>query len=285
MQEFPQFIPEGSQGFVFVLCHNFLTYNELYYIVLQYKVKESMSEQATNYIVKLKKHATVAERTMAFELEKPAGFTFKPGQWIDITLPNPSESTESAKIHGFSIASAPEDATLTVATRMRDTAFKRVLGQLPPNSEVEITMPGGSFTLHNNPEKAAIFLVGGIGITPVRSILRHAAQLKLPHRIIVFYSNSTPENTAFLEELQTLEKANPNFTFVPTMTKMEESKRSWEGERGHITKEMLEKYTQDAKSPIYYVVGPPKMVRGLQKMLEDAGRDTDDIRSEGFGGY
>lgn len=244
-----------------------------------------MSDQATNYIVKLKNHTSVAERTMAFEVEKPEGFSFKPGQWIDITLPHPSEATESAKIHGFSIASAPGDDTLTVATRMRDTAFKRVLGQLPLGSEVEITMPGGSFTLHNNAEKTAIFLVGGIGITPVRSILRHAAQQKLPHRIIVFYSNSAPENTPFLEELQALQKENPHFTLVPTMTKMEQSQRSWDGERGQITKALIDKYASDAKSPIYYVVGPPKMVRSLQKMLEDAGCDSDDIRTEGFGGY
>lgn len=244
-----------------------------------------MSEQNTNYVVKLQGSILVAERTRAFHLEKPPGFSFKPGQWIDITLKNPSGPGEGDKIHGFSIASAPEDDFLTVATRMRDTAFKRDLANIPPGGEVEITPSGGSFTLHNNPEKTAIFLVGGIGITPVRSILLHAARQKLAHRIIVFYSNTTPENAPFLEELTALQKENPGYTLVPTMTRMEQSKQEWTGERGQITREMLDKYSGDAKSPIHYVVGPPKMVRSLQKMLEDAGRDSDDIRSEGFGGY
>ena len=104
----------------------------------------------TTSLVKLKNRFPVAERTMAFQFEKPANFTFRPGQWIDITLLNPAETDAEGNVRGFSIASAPFEDALMVATRMRDTAFKRQLAKAPLNTEVKITRPGGNLTLHNN---------------------------------------------------------------------------------------------------------------------------------------
>lgn len=244
-----------------------------------------MSTESTTYRVHLKNRFSVAERTMAFQFEKPAGFVFKPGQWTDITLPNPSETDAKGNVRGFSIASAPDDELLMVATRMRDTAFKRELARIPLGTEVEISAAGGSLTLHNNAARTAVFLAGGIGVTPVRSILLHAAHQNLPHQIVFFFSNKNPESTPFLGEMATLQKSNKNYTFVPTMTEELTPERLWSGETGHINQEMLARHLGSAQSPIYYIVGPSKMVRGLHKMLNEAGIDDDDIRTEGFSGY
>ena len=102
-----------------------------------------MSSEPTTYVVKLKNRFPVAERTMAFQFEKPANLIFRPGQWIDITLLNPAETDAEGNVRGFSIASAPYEDTLMVATRMRDTAFKRELARVPLNTEVKISGPGG----------------------------------------------------------------------------------------------------------------------------------------------
>jgi ferredoxin-NADP reductase len=110
----------------------------------------------------------------------------------------------------FSIASAPDDDTLMVATRMRDSVFKRRLASMPLGTEVKIDGPFGNFILHNNPEKTAVLLAGGIGVTPFRSMVFRAAKEKLPHRIFLFFSNRRPEDAAFLKELEELEKDNPN---------------------------------------------------------------------------
>lgn len=244
-----------------------------------------MSAETTTYLVKLKNRFPVAERTLAFQLEKPVGFIFKPGQWTDITLLNPSETDAEGNVRGFSIASPPEDNLLMVATRMRDTAFKRELAKAPLNTEVKITSPGGNLTLHNNPERTAVFLAGGIGVTPIRSILMHAARQRLPHRIVFFFSNRRPEDAPFLEELGALQKENPNYKFVPTMTELARSLQPWRGEAGKINPAMLARHLGAAKSPIYYVVGPQGMVDGLQRMLNESGIDDDDIRTEGFSGY
>ncbi len=245
----------------------------------------STQTNVTKYQVKLKDRFTVAERTMAFQFEKPPGFNFRPGQWIDLTLLNPGETDAEGNTRALSIASAPHENFLLVATRLRDTAFKRELPRLPLGTEVRIEGPSGSLTLHNNVTRTAIFIVGGIGITPVRSILLRAAHDRLPHRLLVFYSNRRPEDASFLEELAALQKENPNYRLIPVMTAATEFINTWKGEKGRVTPELLTKYRTEVKSPIYYVIGPPRMVKGVHEMLNKVGVDDDDIRAEDFGGY
>lgn len=237
------------------------------------------------FTAKLKSREEVAERTMAFHFEKPAGWTFKAGQFIDITLLDPPETDAEGNTRGFSIASAPQEETLMVATRLRDTAFKRVLKTAPLGTAVKIEGPFGNLTLHNNAARPAVMLAGGIGITPFRSILFNAAKEKLPHRIFLFYSNRRPEDAPFLESLQALEKENPNYKLIASMTEMEKSHQPWQGEAGRINKGMLDRYLKGAGSCIYYIAGPPGMVKGLHTMLNEAGVDDDDIRTEEFVGY
>jgi len=128
-----------------------------------------------------------------------------------------------------------------------------------------------------------VLLMGGIGITPARSIVFQAAHEKKTHKIFLFYSNRRPEDATFLKELQDIQ--NPNYTFVPTMTEAEKSKEEWTGERGYITKELISKYIGDLQKPIYYIAGPQPMVMAMKKLLNDAGVDDDNIRSEEFTGY
>jgi len=239
----------------------------------------------TTYQVRLRSREEIADRTMAFHLEKPAGFQFKPGQYIDLALINPFETDSQGIVRTFSIASAPYEDELLVATRMRDSAFKRVLAALPLGTELKLDGPMGSFTLHRNTAKAAVFLASGIGITPFLSIVREAAKQKLNHQLYLFYSNRRPEDAPFLAALQDLSQSNPHFIFIPSMTEMERSKRNWLGERGFIDREMLVKHFCDLSGPIYYVAGPPAMVAAMQQMLAKAGVSEDDIRTEEFSGY
>jgi ferredoxin-NADP reductase len=193
-----------------------------------------------------------------------------------MTLINPSETDGEGNGRAFSIASAPDEGMLLVATRMRDTAFKRVLGTMPIGSQVRVEGPFGNLVLHNNQARAAVFLAGGIGVTPFRSILLRAARECLPHRLFCFYANRRPEDAPFLQELEALQRKNPSCTFVPTMTDMSRPDCSWKGETKHL---------KSAASPIYYIAGPPGMVKGLHTMLNEADVGDDDIRTEEFAGY
>ena len=110
------------------------------------------------YTTKLNERRDVAVGTMAFHLEKPPGFQFKAGQYMNVTLIDPPETDAEGNTRSFSIASAPFEADLAVATRMRNTAFKRVLRTLSLKSEVRISGPFGSFTLHTDASRPAVFL-------------------------------------------------------------------------------------------------------------------------------
>ena len=237
------------------------------------------------YESKLSSRVEVAEGTMAFHFEKPSQFDFKPGQSADITLAYPPETDSEGNTRTFSIASSPFENELVFTTRMRDTAFKRSLKKVPLATEVKISSAAGSFTLHKNRAKPAVFLAGGIGITPFLSVVRQAHHDRLPHNLYLFYSNRRPEDTPFLDTLQNLEKTNPNFHLICTMTEMSKSKKEWKGETVLIDKEMLSRHLATLQGPIYYIAGPPPMVAGMRKMLVTAGVDEDDIRTEDFAGY
>ncbi len=221
---------------------------------------------------------------MAFRFERPADFQFKAGQFMNVTLIEPPETDAEGNTRSFSIASAPFETDLTVATRMRDTAFKRVLKAMPPRSEVSIAGPFGSFFLRQS-SRPAVFLAGGIGITPFRSMLLQAAREELSRRLFLFYSNRRPEDAPFLEELLGLEPKTNCIRVIGTMTDMQKSQRPWQGETGYINRKMLAKYVDDLAAPIYYSAGPPGLVAAVRKMLSQAGISEDDIVTEEFPGY
>jgi ferredoxin-NADP reductase len=245
----------------------------------------STAAASPGFMCKLKDRKEVAEGTMAFHFERPPHWTFKAGQYLDMTLLDPSETDPEGNVRSFSIASAPHEDTLMVATRMRDTAFKRVLRTMPLGTAVKIEGPSGDLILQNNTARTVVLLAGGIGITPFRSMVWLAAEERLQPRIFLFYSNRRPEDAPFLAELGSLERSNPKYKLIASMTEMEKSHLSWKGETGLINQEMLEKYLMGAASPIYYIAGPPAMVKGVHEMLSKIGINDDDIRAEEFAGY
>lgn len=243
------------------------------------------SESLDIFEVALKNKKEVAQGTVAFFFEKPEEFTFRAGQHIEMKLINPPEIDAEGNSRMFSLVNSPADDDVIIATRMRDTAFKRVLGQLKIGGKVTIENPHGSFILHNDTAKPAVFLIGGIGITPVLSMIKAATESNLPHKLLLFYSNKRPEDTPFLSELQNLAKQNPDFTLVATMTEPDKSKTAWTGKTGYIDQKMLQKYLDDLQIPIYYISGPPTMVAAMRKLLTDSGVNEDNIRTEEFSGY
>jgi ferredoxin-NADP reductase len=239
------------------------------------------------YITQLISKEVIAENTMAFHFKKPEGFTFRAGQFLDWTLVNSLETDAEGNMRAFSIIATPQDGYIGIATRMRDTAFKRNLKNAQPGLEVEIDGPIGSFVLHQKATRAAIMLVGGIGITPFFSIIKDATERKLPHKMYLFYSNRRPEDTVFLRALKKLEEINPNFKLILTMTDLEKSREKWEGETGYINQEMIAKYVSEDErgNAIYYTAGPQAMVGAMRKLLTDSGISEDDIKTEEFSGY
>jgi ferredoxin-NADP reductase len=235
--------------------------------------------------VPLARRETVAEGTVAFHFTRPAGFAHRAGQSMLLTLIHPDETDGEGDSRTFTIASSPHERDLMIATRMRDTAFKRVMNKAPLGTMVKLDGPNGEMVLHDDISRPAVFLAGGIGITPFRAIVGDAAHRKLRHRLHLFYSNRRPEDAAFLNELQQLEDVNENYRLVATFTEAQKTQQTWSGETGPINAEMLARHLSDLIGPIYYFAGPPAMTAAMQRMLEDIGIDNRSMRYEEFYGY
>src|SRR3954471_17859544 len=153
------------------------------------------------YEVTLRRREPVAERTLAFYFDKPAGFSHDAGQIVMASLIEPPSMDAAGPSRTFTLASAPHEPELMIATRMRDSGFKRALAALPVGASVRLEGPAGLMTLHEDAARPAVFLAGGIGITPFLSMVRDARARRLSHRIVLFYSNRRPQDAAFLGEL------------------------------------------------------------------------------------
>lgn len=240
------------------------------------------------YETRLVRREAIAEGTMAFYFERPEGFACRAGQRAQLSLVDAREFDGFGSTRTFTFASAPHEPELMIATRMRDTAFKRTLKTAALGLRVRLEEAAGEMTLHEDAARPAVFIAGGIGVTPFRAMLRHAAHERLPHRLWLFYSNRRPADAPFLGELRQLERDNPRYRFVPTMTNAAGSELPWNGESGAINAALLGRHLGTASgtaAPIYYVAGPQAMVISIENLLGDLGISEDDVRDESFYGY
>jgi ferredoxin-NADP reductase len=233
----------------------------------------------------LKGRDSLCTGTTGLYFEKPDGFAFKPGQFANFTLDSPIATDAGGNTRTLSIASAPRENDLMVAMRMRDTGFKRAVSALPIGARFLLEGPYGNLILHRDIARPAVFLAGGIGITPFRSMIWHATKVGSRHEMFLFYSIRRPGEAAFLKELREIEETSPRFKFIPTISDPNGIPNDWRGELGHITGPMLTRWLPDFQAPIFYIAGPPGMVTGMREMLCEADVSDDDIRAEEFAGY
>ncbi len=228
----------------------------------------------------------VAQGTMVFAFERPGSCQFTAGQFVTVILSNPPYTDAKGNRRTFSIASPPQEAShLEIATRMTGSALKRSLAEVPLGTPVDLLGPAGPFTLHADAAVPAVFIAGGIGITPFRSMAHDAWARGLAHAITLIYSNRTPEGAAFHEEFLRLAERDPKFRYIPTMTQADASRQPWAGERRRITAEFLHEYLGDLAQPIFYLAGPPGLVAGVTKVVIAAGAEPARVRAEEFEGY
>jgi ferredoxin-NADP reductase len=228
---------------------------------------------------------TVADQTIACTLARPAGFEFTPGQYVDVTLATPLFDDLEGPTRSLSLASAPSDPELVVLARLRNTAFKRSLAAMPLGSPVTLDGPADDLALTGAGTRPRVFVAGGVGIAPFRSLLREAAATGIRLDATLFYSNRRPEDAAYLAEIADLARRLAGLRLIPTMTRMEGSERSWTGETEHLGPVFFRRYLGSLVGHQYYVVGSPVLVAGICRQLEDGGVPGSDIRVELYTGY
>jgi ferredoxin-NADP reductase len=208
---------------------------------------------------------------------------FRPGQYFFVTLPDVGHQDEKGLRRHITVVTSPnERGVLGFATRMRDSAFKRSLRELPVGAEVEVEPPKGKFVLPEDPSRPLVFVAGGIGITVFRSMLRYIRDERLPYRVTLIYSNRDAGSTAFLDELRELERELPDLRLILTMTQ----DPSWNGETRRVDAQFFKDYLGANMNELAFMVaGPPAMTEGVQHALEEAGVKEENVIAERYSGY
>jgi len=210
-------------------------------------------------------------------VQKPAAFTFRPTQFTFLQL----RTEEGMDARPMSLATSPTRPHLEYAVRVSDSAYKRAFAALKPGDEVAVFGPIGDFVLHET--RPAVLLAGGVGITPLKGMAEYAADKALPIPIRLVYSNRSEDEILYRHELESLEKQNPKFRVLHTLTR--NSDKKWRGATGRIDRELLQQTTGDLVDPIYYVSGTPSMVMGTLRLLRALDVPDADLEVEAFRGY
>lgn len=208
---------------------------------------------------------------------------YRPGQYFWIELLDPLyEDEQGNRRHITATTSPTERGVIGLCTRLRDSAFKRSLAELELGTEVEVEPPKGSFVLPDDTTSRHVWIAGGIGITPFRSMLRFVADEGLPHRVTLVYSNRDRESAPLLDEIRELADANPNVELVLTMT----DDAGWDGESRRVDADFLrDRLGGRLDDADYMVAGPPGMAKGVTASLVEAGVDEERIATDSFSGY
>jgi ferredoxin-NADP reductase len=233
-------------------------------------------------IVKEKQEIAKGTLLVTFDLQGEE-VDFQPGQYFFVTLPDRGYQDERGlRRHITVVTSANDKGVLGLATRLRDSAFKKTLRELEVGTEVEVEPPKGKFVLPEETSRPLVFVAGGIGITVFRSMLLYIRERQLPYRVTLIYSNRDPESAAFLDEMQALEGKLPDFRLIITMT----DDPTWEGDRRRLDaaffKEQLE---GDLNQYTFMIAGPPEMAEAMETELAAAGVDEANFTADSFSGY
>lgn len=232
----------------------------------------------------LKSKREVARNTMEFDFERPEGFEYLPGQFMNWIYVNQPLKDKKGDRRSMSFSSSPTEPDLKIAMRISDSAYKQSLIKAPMGTEFTIIGPAGKFVLPKASGTEYVFLAGGIGITPFRSMIKNAVDTHQSYPITLIYSNYSRADSSYYDELAGWAKEDPMFRFIPTMTGGEKVESDWTGERSMIDETLLRKYVPDVMKPIYMIVGPPAMVDAMVALLQKLSLPKEQIIIEKFTG-
>ncbi len=211
-------------------------------------------------------------------------FLFRPGQYLSYTLDQLAFPDERGNERHFTISSSPtEKGIVMFTTRIRGSGFKETLRHAPTGYELNCGIPAGRFVLPEREGQRHIFLAGGIGITPFRSMLRYAADDGRSLEAILFCFNHSEADILFGGELESIGRSMPAFRPVHVLSN---PSPGWTGERGRLDQNLLRKYAGDDLSPYqFWLSGPPSMVEAYETFLQEIGTPRQAIHIDRFTGY
>lgn len=214
----------------------------------------------------------------SFRFPSPKDPKYKAGQFMFVTI---KSGDEEMRKH-FTISSSPtEKDHIEFTKKLTGSEFSNALETMQVGDWAMIDAPYGRFTFEGEYEKIGM-LSGGIGITPLRSICRYCTDMQLDAKITLLYGNLTENDIVFHKELTEMQKRNKNLKVVFTLDQPSED---WTGYTGYINVPMIRKEVPDYMERVFYICGPPGMIRAMENLLRDLGLPKDQAKREIFAGY
>ncbi len=236
-----------------------------------------------------KKHAYIvdgvheeANGVYTLALEPPKGkkrFNYRPGQFHFITLLR-SEGLPREE-HHFTISSSPTNPDVLTSTIKESGDFTSTIKYTKAGDTASVEAPFGrfSYTFHPN-DKNFVFIAGGIGITPLMSMLRHMRDTGANFPVTLFYANRYEKNIVFKDELKEMESGE--FPKLKVIHILSQPSQEWNGESGHVDANLLEKYVDDFQNKAFYICCPAKMRQEMLRILKEKQVKTSQLRLEEF---
>ena len=213
-----------------------------------------------------------------FEFQPRSGFKIKAGQHLLVNLPHENPD-DRGTIRLFSPSSAPHEGMIRITLQYfgdKGSSFKRALFQLIPNTEITIRGPVGTFLVKEPVVQPLVFIAGGVGITPIRSILSELQANKVPYKGTLLYANHDT-NYLFGEELESFAKENINFSIRKITSP------------NLIHRETIEELNLNGNE-LFYVAGSPSFITSIVSILKSLRIPSNRIKYDKFrpikgGGY
>lgn len=210
-------------------------------------------------------------------------FEYRPGQFVYYELDALAFPDERGNRRHFTISSSPtEKGIIMFTTRMRGSGFKETLRHAPLGYELTVETPDGLFVMPEGETRRQVFITGGIGVTPFRSILRYAVDTNAPISGLMLYFNRAASDIVFRDELEKISRQMPTFSVVNVLSQPEDG---WTGERGVLNEPLLRKYVPDIEQVVFWISGPPPMVSACRSLIEQIGVSDEAILTDSFIGY
>jgi len=235
-------------------------------------------------VLTLRKREDVANNTTSFWFEPSHPISFVPGQFMEWELPHRHPDDRGVR-RFFTICSSPTEQRVMLATKFSEpsSTFKTTLRAMKEQDKIVAMHVAGEFTLPNDDGTTpCVFIAGGIGVTPFRSMVQYMLDKKLSRPITLLYSNKTASDIAFKP---IFDEAALTGWLKPVYTVIETAPYGWKGRVGYITADMIKEEVPEYMNNLFYVSGPQPMVAAFQKMLGDMGVPSDRIKTDFFPGY
>lgn len=226
--------------------------------------------QGDSRIVKLLKKQVIAENSIELTFEKPPGFYHKAGQYAILRLNKPKQHELDLPFRSLSIVSHPDEPTLRFAMRLSASSFKQSCAHMNVGEEATIFGPAGTFLLSPGVEHI-VFLICGIGITPVVPMLTELEKKRFMGEVYLFNSNKTSSSAAYQHEVENIKLEN--YTYVPVVTSTDK----------RMGIELLKNHLKDLHCYNYFLVGTSPFLTAMKQLLTKEGVPIANIKMDDFG--